>query len=475
MIRSIAEYGSCLVDLRKAELLLPALADGELLDLRAGSTWVSAVLAFSEKQQAVASLSFSKGPMEWSWSSWGPIEIYEIAVSKFAAEVGASMVETNGALLSAACLGALAAKQVQLATVHRDVLESGSPSPQALAYLLVTQEGLELPAETQVSVNKNDIATFCDRLDFWRTFQHFMKYVEVAKPATMRLPQHLFRSGATVPEGGATECSSEHAVTIFKLLCLVRAVAMAAKAANDAVFARLKSVDTMEFGAAITHILFLQHTVTELEKAVVDPAALDAERMPLPLAVPINSIRQWTANMGVFGGVLQKQFLLCVQGLIDEACSRGAAARPPWDAAITAEGFDYPLAKAITQGKSSKVVQLHNMLHRVLSKVGDASQQIGLSPRLQDHELTRESVAVAKNTMAKLAQDAVVIDGVQLIGMATHHANGSSLAKDFLKQHDVAKNNSIPQPFWTELKAIASDAATRLAPADVTPLVKLEA
>lgn len=80
----------------------------------------------------------------------------------------------------------------------------------------------------------------------------------------------------------------------------------------------------------------------------------------------------------------------------------------------------------------------------------------GIAPRLQEHELSAQPIAIALATMASSMTSAITIMGTN-IPEASSDPVGSKRAADFLKKYrENPSSKNLPASFWMEFEALAS-------------------
>lgn len=213
-----------------------------------------------------------------------------------------------------------------------------------------------------------------------------------------------------------------------------------------------------------TKITFLDGLINSSEAVL-----FEASGWQLPLAFA--TVRQWVGLLGVFVGRCQRVLLEKWADRLTQVCASCRSALPSWKACLDGGSFNTELAFRMLAKKLSVIVKEHNIIHATMSSMSTAAAFLEVSPKLQDNEVTQQSIAEAKELMSAASEAAIVCEGVDL--MKDHHnkVSGSAAAKVFLTDHPkVDKNNkpsSIPEAFWTEIEAMASLACVGNSPAKV--------
>lgn len=191
--------------------------------------------------------------------------------------------------------------------------------------------------------------------------------------------------------------------------------------------------------------------------------SLESEGWDLALSMPM--ARAWCKSMFVFGDrSLSALISLWMRGLtsVAEAC---ASACPNWQAAFNNKVLNLPLLQRICSGRLSAIAASHNKLHDYMSKLNTMANHLQISPRLKEHELCAEPIAVALNIMAKASDAVTICTGAAILADGTHDLQASAKAKNFLKQYEASgAQRELPATFFDELRLLSKGAAVMRMP-----------
>ena len=196
-----------------------------------------------------------------------------------------------------------------------------------------------------------------------------------------------------------------------------------------------------------------------LDAVVNSDLAKGIERDSIKLAIPVSVVRTWGDAMAKFVGRAKLALLENFSTHLKDAASECNVSE--WLACFEkhTNEFKLQLAVEMLSDKKRPTSLAHNALFRFISSVNGAGRFLNVSPRLQDHEVTKMSVALAIQKLSNAAQCAVVIDGLQFIIRAEADPNVVSEVTAFLAKEKASdKNSDIPKSFWTELEYVKSNA-----------------
>eukprot|EP00959_Pyramimonas_sp_CCMP1952_P226397 4733548-Pyramimonas_sp.AAC.1 len=124
--------------------------------------------------------------------------------------------------------------------------------------------------------------------------------------------------------------------------------------------------------------------------------ALELEKAGWVTPVGLSGAKQWALSVGHFSLKCQKRFLQIVDSGIlkyTDACSKECL---DWKAAFDTTGkLNLPLATKLFYNKQGRVAASHNALHQKLATVNVAVADVGITPSIQEHDITSSSVALA--------------------------------------------------------------------------------
>lgn len=153
--------------------------------------------------------------------------------------------------------------------------------------------------------------------------------------------------------------------------------------------------------------------------------------------------------------------VLCSQWskAIEVASAKTTSVCPSLGASITDSGMDEQLAHDLVQGKLSSVTAAHTALHELLGKYGVASRRVSLAPRIQEHPLTRNSVALALHSLSVAQNSVVAMKALHLLRSVRHQASGPSQMEAFLAKVPQECRDQIPKGFWVVMDSFAMESA----------------
>lgn len=125
-------------------------------------------------------------------------------------------------------------------------------------------------------------------------------------------------------------------------------------------------------------------------------------------------------------------------------------------------GLDEGILRKLMRDKQADLVRNHNNVHDMLGRMCVAAELLDVQPRLQVHELTNQSIAIAMNTLAKTATASVIAAGVLSLERFRADPHGAAKAADFVAKHRQ-KHPSVPNAFWQLFEDIASYSSPMLA------------
>lgn len=212
----------------------------------------------------------------------------------------------------------------------------------------------------------------------------------------------------------------------------------------------------------------LADCLSVLESRVESPEYKALEAGGWRLEVSVSMARSWKTAMLSFGkralDLLLNQWAVGLTAVSQEA--KGHC--PAWEACLQQGVWNDKLATSMLVGKQKSVVRAHNTLYEYIQKITNAASIIDVSPRIQVHPLTSESVTVALHTLAALKTAAVVCDGHHILVTYVDSTLGPTKAAAFLQKNDIASYPSVPMQFWQLLRSLAAE---EVAPDDtVAPL-----
>ena len=219
------------------------------------------------------------------------------------------------------------------------------------------------------------------------------------------------------------------------------------------------------FGEVCNALKVLAELVTKLDAKVSSKESLAFESSGWQSSKPIATIRAWVNLLGTFGGRAQTCLLKQWESLLTvkvEACKKNM---PTWSACFEGPKLLDSVAYRMLTGKVAKVVQSHNDVHGCMVLMAQKASDLQVVPRLQDNDITMETIAIAKDTMTSASLCSVVLLGIDILHKYQHDPAGSEVASAFLTKHRTPANSIVPEGLWQELEAMSSHAAVTGSPA----------
>ncbi len=173
-----------------------------------------------------------------------------------------------------------------------------------------------------------------------------------------------------------------------------------------------------------------------MEKIVECSEIIEVEKSGLQLTTCLMAWRSWRASLALLAGRIQEALLLEFCAHLDIATKTLKASVPSWEAAFENEGeVNMELATKLLVGKAAqKIASLHNAVHGVLVNMMHAATKLEVSPRLQDNDITKGHIAVARSCLARAKLTSTITDAVLILsGELSSSSVGD--AKSFLEKH----------------------------------------
>lgn len=141
---------------------------------------------------------------------------------------------------------------------------------------------------------------------------------------------------------------------------------------------------------------------------------------------------------------------------LSSSVARRTEVTPSWSAIFGNGDFNQALAARLMTSKLEPIVEAHNKLRHMLSQLNSIAKVLEVQPRLQDHPLTSETVAISLATTANSSTAAIVCLGSEVL---RHQGDpsGSAKAEQFLTEHRSREaTRPLPDVFWAEFEAMSS-------------------
>lgn len=200
----------------------------------------------------------------------------------------------------------------------------------------------------------------------------------------------------------------------------------------------------------------LARNIDELDRSLADLNSTSIEdHWQLPLSIGVAML--WAKSISSFSGACQRKLLQIWSEKVEAATVATKSAIPSWSACFQDDGDNFEMATQLLRNKATSIVSAHNSLHSLLNIIGEAASFVGVSPRLQKHELTSQSIGVALFTLREAAVAAAVASGLDVINKFSFRADGPQEADKFLKHTPADTLAGLPNALVAQLKTLASD------------------
>lgn len=256
-----------------------------------------------------------------------------------------------------------------------------------------------------------------------------------------------------------TDISASHALCAASLACVVSDFASVASCLHLNFLRQWKGQEPMAdaelFGWCVEAVCALQQLSSSLGEMVLSNDALSIEKANVRMATSVAVIREWQVCMQTFVNRVLRHVLEAFVCTIKAATASARSATPAWEACVENGKLNIAMTTKMMSGKLEAIVQAHNRLHMLLSKLNAAAKAMAVAPRLQAHEVTAEPIAVALATMNSATVAATIARGVEILALAGE-PTGPSQAADFMRCHLNERTKCLPKNFWAEFEAMRS-------------------
>lgn len=379
---------------------------------------------------------------------------FQAIVGQYFAKVGCALYEQHTIKQVTNCIAEVMKHRVEVGVVHESVLVS-APADKVLGYLIKSPAIADFSNEDLVMFDFPKDADVFPSTSYQTARKFFNEFVEVTEMYQVNIP------GVSHPDSFDQKMPIELASFYLEVVCIVRQVSVVASGLHEQHM--VPPIGRVEqeriYGDLAFRLRLFQILVSQLDLAINSEKALLLERLGWQLPQPLPSLRDWAKAMSRFAGKCQTQWLLRVSKVLkaqSEACS---AAIPSWSACFENGRFLEEVARRVLAGRLAGVVTTHNALHSLMGKLGASASELSIAPRLQDNELSLESVRISFDVMARASQASIVCCATDIILRFQLDSTGSASAKQFLSKYKHEEHNMLPPVLWSECEAIASHAA----------------
>lgn len=207
-------------------------------------------------------------------------------------------------------------------------------------------------------------------------------------------------------------------------------------------------------------------TIVKFDNFLEDGHTFELERDGWRFDPSFAVLRQWRRCASAFGGRCLNTLLTKFVDILEGKCNACKNAAPDWRAAFDQQGkFNLELAVKLVKNRLKPLVDAHNSIHAIMRRMSSSASLLEVSPRLQDHPITAQSIAVALNGLAAATVASTVCSGVEVLVAGQLDPAGPQRAKDFVqKNKQGAAAEQIPTSFWDELQHLAQNALVKQSP-----------
>ena len=380
--------------------------------------------------------------------------------ARFMDELGRELYRASAASFLHQQLDAIIATQsITIAVVHESVVAKHDDGP--LLQLLIhapKYEELVIKDEPRLAGNDTDMEVLT-ALPHNAALGNLIAFADASSLHSFAVPGVAHTSA----DGDKIAMPCAEALAVLKVVCGVKDVSILASIqqvrmltpvgegkvpAREDVFGKLAAVEGM-----------LHTALVNLDCSLNSEQVVQVESAGWKLPCPMQTARQWAKLMSLFAGRCQDCLLKLFQMALTKSTEVCKAACPAWEAAFQKDGFDRALAGKIFHNKLKNVADTYNAVHRDMTAMNVAAQRLQVSPRLQDHEITSESIAVGLACLSRSSQASIMILGVSLMQSFEHDPAGPAKAKEFIEANKSDKTSDIPAAFWDELTHMAAGSA----------------
>lgn len=299
-----------------------------------------------------------------------------------------------------------------------------------------------------------------------QAFEHLCNFAEASALPTLVLPESFGEGHLELPIQSATEVLRA-TVSIYDL------VSLAAFIHKHLILPSSRGVlipPSALFGQLTLAISHFSQMMSDLESVLTSAAATQAESGGWELTPSMGMLKEWRKTFCIFlRGALESAVASFVAAL-RTATHKCRDATPAWEACIVGSSFDLEMSKKLVgAGRLPSIVSAYNEVHSILKQMNMSAQVLHISPRLQEHDASREPIAIAFAAMSSAMTAAICAMGLEILDMTGSFA--SRKAKLYLNQNrNHASAKVLPPAFWAEFEALASLSAPSSAlPASATP------
>lgn len=205
----------------------------------------------------------------------------------------------------------------------------------------------------------------------------------------------------------------------------------------------------------------LGSSLSALDEHLADAAVSGMEAQAWSMPTSWSVMRLWQRTIATIRLRSVQVVLLQWNSLLDDMVAKSKSICPTWGICYADGTWNDRAADRLLLGKMSVVSASRNSLHDLLTVLNEGANRMEVTPRLQENEVSAQSIAVALHTLGRLKQTFIVASGVSLMHAYKFHHMATVKASEFLKVHKDARAdaNGIPNLFWKHIESMAAQGA----------------
>lgn len=400
----------------------------------------------------------------------------------FAGDFGQVLYDKEAASTVSSNLKLIFGSPVQITTVHESVLAQ-APLEDQLAMLIassvpsgamVLQWGAEQP--------HGDLDQF-EALLHNEAINNLKDFASSADLMSIGIP------GVQNSSGQASDVEVSFAFLLMEVAACATDMATIASFLQKNLLVPMATPDASMDGDALTSALAratncMQIFIKQLDSLINGAIAFDFERSGFKAPIPLSLFREWARLMAKWIGRVQSCLLKCQANFLSALTLDLKSTLPSWRACFTSDGtLNDTMAFKMLEGKMAPLVKSNNLVHKHMERMRISAELLAIVPKLSEHELTAQDIAVAMDSLRLARLSSTVIMGVDLIRCFRGDPRGPQRARDFLDKHRTKEaEESVPRGMWDELQHMAalsvvtnpSPAKSSAPPLQSSPRVKSE-
>ncbi|CAK0848798.1 unnamed protein product, partial [Prorocentrum cordatum] len=270
-------------------------------------------------------------------------------------------------------------------------------------------------------------------------------------------------SGVSTSDGDK-RLPADAAVSYLKMITNVKDVTAIAAVAHHNVFVNIKGAKDLNdtdiarvFGPFVHAQTLLAKALVRIHDLMSSKEIHSLECLGFAAPFTVQSVRQWAKGMSVLSGFCRAELLKRLADIVMKDAAECKKTLPDWSAVMDQQTGALNEKLATKQFNNlEKIVEWYNTIHKHLRWLSRAGVLMELTPSIQHHDLTSESVAVAMACMGKTKQVITMTKGIMMLAGLRQDPGGPKRARDFVAENK-AKSPDIPKGFWDELETVAAE------------------